>query len=496
MRMVSQIWHFGWHYIMVLFCVCCAGLVSCQSEIVSDDPSLRLSFSHDSILFDTVFTALGSSTKQMMIYNPNRNAILIDRVEMREGTSFFINLDGENQIENMCDITLRGGDSLFLFVRTKIDPQSANSPVLVEDTIVFYLNQTKQEIHLQAYGQNVEILRGDNGLLQFDKLSLTNEKPYLIYDTLLVTGNLSIQQGSTLYMHSGAMIYAYGNVIAKGTLENPITIRGDRTDRLFDSVPYRVASGQWGGIFLVDAESILPPRYEFDYVDIISGSVGLYAISENSVRRPKMSLTNSRIHNHAEYGLVLQNIDATVANTEISNCASHCVYLAGGYHNFVHNTIAAFYGFPFTTINIHNNMLPEDVAAVYINNLSKNSAPTISSFYNCIIAGARKNNLVLATPLPDYYEGHFIGNYMRADSLDSAFARDNVYASDSDSVVFRNTYYLSREYRYYDFNLDSLSPARSIADSTSAIPYPLDRLGNRRKKHPDAGCYEYIEAAK
>ena len=142
--MVSQIWHLGWHYVMVLFCVCCAGLVSCQSEIVSDDPSLRLSFSHDSILFDTVFTALGSSTKQMMIYNPNRNAILIDRVEMREGTSFFINLDGENQIENMCDITLRGGDSLFLFVRTKIDPQSANNPVLVEDTIVFYLNQTKQ----------------------------------------------------------------------------------------------------------------------------------------------------------------------------------------------------------------------------------------------------------------------------------------------------------------------------------------------------------------
>jgi hypothetical protein len=85
---------------------------------------------------------------------------------------------------------------------------------------------------------------------------------------------------------------------------------------------------------------------------------------------------------------------------------------------------------------------------------------------------------------------------MRADSLDSAFARDNVYASDSDSVVFRNTYYLSKEYRYYDFSLDSLSPARSIADSTSAIPYPLDRLGNRRKKHPDAGCYEYTEAAK
>ena len=182
MRTLSHIWHLGWHCVMVLFCVCCSVLVSCQSDIVSDNPTLRLSFSHDSLLFNTVFTTIGSSTRQMMIYNPNRNAILIDRVEMRGGKSFFINLDGENQIENMRDITLRGGDSLFLFVRTKIDPQSVNSPVFIEDTIVFYLNQTKQEIFLQAYGQNVEILRGNNGFLQCDKLSLTNEKPYLIYD--------------------------------------------------------------------------------------------------------------------------------------------------------------------------------------------------------------------------------------------------------------------------------------------------------------------------
>ena len=265
MRMVSQIWHFGWHYVMVLFCVCCAGLVSCQSEIVSDDPSLRLSFSHDSILFDTVFTALGSSTKQMMIYNPNRNAILIDRVEMREGTSFFINLDGENQIENMCDITLRGGDSLFLFVRTKIDPQSANSPVLVEDTIVFYLNQTKQEIHLQAYGQNVNIIRSNDKFVQYNYLRLTNDKPYLIYDTLVVAGNLFIEKGTTVYMHTGAMIYVYGNMTANGSLDEPIIIRGARTDMLFDSVPYRVASGQWNGLYLIHLSDWSKPKYELNY---------------------------------------------------------------------------------------------------------------------------------------------------------------------------------------------------------------------------------------
>ena len=118
-------------------------------------------------------------------------------------------------------------------------------------------------------------------------------------------------------------------------------------------------------------------------------------------------------------------------------------------------------------------------------------APTISSFYNCIITGARKNNVVVATPLPEYYEGEFRGNYLRADSLLETFAEHNVYASDSDTVVFRNTHYLLREYKYYDFRLDSLSPARGIADSIAALSFPYDRAGLRRKPQPDAGCYEW-----
>ena len=87
-------------------------------------------------------------------------------------------------------------------------------------------------------------------------------------------------------------------------------------------------------------------------------------------------------------------MDAKVVNCEISNCASYCVYLAGGKHDFIHNTIAAYYGYPYTNLNIHQNILPEDVAAVYVNNLSKNTAKTISSFTNCIITGGRGNNLL------------------------------------------------------------------------------------------------------
>jgi hypothetical protein len=323
---------------------------------------------------------------------------------------------------------------------------------------------------------------------------LKNTKPYLLYDTVAVAGNLTIEAGTTIYMHTGAMIYAYGNVSATGTKEQPIIFRGDRTDMLFDSVPYRMASGQWDGIYLIHPEGDLPPTYTLDYVEVLSGSIGLYVYSEaKDISLPKLTLTNSRIHNHSIYGLVLQNVDADVVNCEISNCASYCVYVAGGKHNFVHNTIAAYYGYPYTNLNIHNNILADDVAAVYINNLSKNNAKTNTSFSNCIITGGRKNNLVVATPLSDYYEGRFEGNYLRADSLDAIYAKNNVYAQDSDSCVFRNIYYLYKEYHYYDFQLDTLSPARSIGNSAAATTYPVDRLGIQRKEQPDAGCYEFVE---
>lgn len=477
--------------VVILLLTC---LVACQHEIVSDDPNMQISFSHDTVLFDTVFTTMGSSTKLVMVYNPNRQAVQIEQVSMQEGKHFRINLDGENNIEELRDITLRGKDSLFLFVRAYIDPLDENNPVLVEDDIAFRVNGKTQRVKLQAYGQNINKIQGKDGLKVYQNLILNNRKPYLIYDTVAVAGDLTIEAGTTVYMHAGAMLYAYGNVTAQGTKEAPIVFRGDRTDMLFDSVPYRMASGQWDGIYLIHPTDYPTPTYTFDYVDILSGNIGLYTYSENVEQCPKMTLKNSRIHNHSVYGLVLQNVDAEVVNCEISNCASYCVYLAGGKHDFVHNTIAAYYGYPYTDLNIHTNILADNVAAVYINNLSKNTARTISSFTNCIITGGREQNLVVATPLSEYYEGRFEGNYLRTDSLNEAYAKNNVYASDSDSCVFRNIYYLYKEYHYYDFHLDSLSPAQGIADSVAAIPYPTDRDGHPRKGKPDAGCYEFVES--
>ena len=474
-------------FLLIILCAC--ALISCREYQVSEDASLRLTFSCDTLSFDTVFTAQGSSTAQMMVYNPNAHAVIVDKVWLTNGTSFRVNVDGEPQLDRLTNLQINGGDSLFVFVRVDIDPTNVNTPVLVSDQLHFHLsNNATQQVELEAYGQDLTRI-GHKGCGRTDTTMITfsGKKPYLIYDTLVVDGMMKIQAGATIYMHSGACIYALGDVSAKGTQEKPICIRGDRLDYLFEQVPYLYAGGSWNGLYL-QAEK--KQTYEFNYVDILSGNVGLYCINTNTSTLPTMLMNGCRIHNHTLYGLVLLNTNAKITNTEISNCASYCVYCAGGTHQFIHSTIASYFG--STNVRIQS-VAKESTAAVYIDNLSKEEPATNTSFLNCIITGYRPNQLVVATPLDQYYPGLFIGNYLKTDTLEMPHAHDNTYWQVSDTnEVFVNDYFKYKEYVYYDFRLDSLSPAIGIGDSIQALPYPTDRNGvSRAGIKPDAGCYQY-----
>ena len=463
-------------------------LVSCREYQVSDDPTLRLDFSTDTLCFDTVFTAQGSATAQVLVYNRNTSAVVVDRVWLEDGRAFKANVDGEPELDRLTHLQINGGDSAFVFIRVEIDPTGDNQPFLVTDRLHFHLaNGASQQMVLEAYGQDVvRINKPGAGRKDVSSITFTADKPYLIYDTVVVNGTLTIHAGATLYMHQGACLYAFGDVQAQGTAEAPILIRGDRLDNLFDSVPYLYAGGSWNGIYLLADK---PQTYDLHYVDILSGNIGLYCYSSGTSSLPMLRMDGCRIHNHSRYGLVLLNTDALVSNTEISNCASYCVYCAGGTHAFVHTTVASY--FNYTSVRIQS-VAKEDAAAVYIDNLSKTGPQTVTSFSNSIITGYLPNQLVVATPFDAYYPGVFVGNYLKTDSLQVPHAANNVYWQKSDTTeVFVNDYYRYKEYVYYDFHLDSLSPAIGIGDSIAALPYPTDREGvNRAGMKPDAGCYQ------
>ncbi|HCS88342.1 MAG TPA: hypothetical protein DIW30_08160 [Bacteroidales bacterium] len=463
-------------------------MAGCE-EKTNTDPNVRLRFSCDTLRFDTVFTEMNSPTLQFRVYNSQKQAVIIDQIRLKDGRFFRLNVDGETSTERLQQIRLGGGDSMFVFVKARIEEQSSATPVFIEDEICFKTNGSLQNIILEAFGQDVERL--SRYTIYHDTL-LGGGKPYLIYDNLVVDTacTLTLREGTTLYMHDNASIVVYGNLLANGTLEKPVHIQGDRLDDIYTNVPYTVVSGKWNGIYLIQTDKGENSRHQLDNTEIISGKVGLYCSSSDKTKMPELTLSNSRIHNFSQYGIVLQNTNATLQNTEISNCAQYCLHLSGGNYQLVHNTIASYYR--NTDINIQP-VKREDVAAVYINDLSKDNCPTVCKMYNNIITGIRKNNLVLATSLPQRYRGEFAGNYLRSDSIVLDCFRDNIYAGEEDTVFVRPFYSLD-DYYYYDFHLDSVSPARGKGLSEAAATLPYDRDGNPRPKEgSDLGCYQYIE---
>ena len=470
----------------------CVLLPSCR-EAYSDDPTLQLSFSVDTVRFDTVFTSLGSATAQVRVRNLNKKPLYLDYIGLAGGehSYFRLNIDGESNAKHQVEgVELPAKDSLFIFVEVTIDPQNQSTPVLVEDEIVFAFNGKKQSVRLEAYGQDMEVLR--NRVFQVDTV-LQGDVPYLVYGDLVVdTGvTLTLNEGCRLYYHRDARLLVAGNLHALGSVSAPVVMRGDRLDDIFVNISYDFVDGQWGGVWLLHDEG----NHVLRHVEINSGVDGVVMVG--SLRsKPSLLLENCRLHNFSRYGLAVENADVSSVNTEISNCAGYCVYLAGGEHRFVHNTIANY--FSRTTIAIHS-ATRQDQVSVCLNDVDK-TVPMRSVFVNSIVAGTRQEEFGLYSVFPEQYNGEFRSNFLQCDSVglpqfvNNRYLKTYDYMSEkADSTLFKQISYEGEG--YYDFTLDSLSLARDVADWDVAVDYPLDRLGNNRLEDgkPDLGAYEYVE---
>ena len=82
---------------------------------------------------------------------------------------------------------------------------------------------------------------------------------------------LSMAAGVQLYFHDGANLWVHGRIVAEGTVDRPVVFRGDRTDRMFDYLPYDNTPSRWGGIRLKATST----DYRLNHVDIHSASYGI-----------------------------------------------------------------------------------------------------------------------------------------------------------------------------------------------------------------------------
>ena len=106
-----------------------AFISGCKKDEITTDPSSTVSFSADTILFDTVFTTIGSTTSILKVYNNNDQAISISSIQLEgaSGSMYRMNVDGLPGT-SFSDIEIEANDSLFIFVEVTVDPGNVNLP--------------------------------------------------------------------------------------------------------------------------------------------------------------------------------------------------------------------------------------------------------------------------------------------------------------------------------------------------------------------------------
>lgn len=340
---------FSYTLFTLLLAVMLCGITSCITDDFSTSSSDLLTFSSDTVAFDTVITMQGTATKQFMVYNRGKKQLNISSIRMAgEGSGhFFLNVDGQKGRE-FRNVEIRGGDSLFVFVESFIDETAQDQPLLMTDRILFETSGVTQHVTVTAWGQDVVRLSGDT---LWTDTRFTANKPYLIYDTLLVAPGvtLTIDPGATLLFHKGAALRCYGTIKAQGTVDRHITWRGDRLDHVVGDIGFDIMSGQWGGVIFGPGSV----GNELAFVDMRGSGIGMH-VSSNTPTQRSLHLYNCQLHNSSSTILVTYNAWVEAEGTEFSDAAEGVTYFYGGRLHFVNCTFTNYYLFAISSESIVN----------------------------------------------------------------------------------------------------------------------------------------------
>ncbi len=480
------------HILLILILLAFSFQACKKDHTVSNDPSLKLSFSADTVLFDTVFTSLGSATHQLKIYNNHSDDLRISSIRLAggEASPYRFNLDGENGTE-FYDKTIPAGDSLFSFLRVTINPNDLNTPFVVEDDLEFVTNGNTQTIKLLAWGQNANYIVADKVVyigdepypyhIVADSLQTTvwtKEKPYVVYGYALINsyGTLRIEEGTHIYCHQngGILSWSDGQLVIEGTAEEPVVIQGDRLEAYYQNMP-----GQWQQVLMMDGRAGADHR--ISHAIIRNGTIGVNCQSVLKATECALRIDNTIVENQNGYGLfsILYAVEAK--NFVIANCGYANFWAFGGDYRFVHGTIANYWN-----ANEHNN---NENAISVANYAIGGSGPVYYPFRmemdNCIVYGKQKDEFKAAFG-PD------------ADSLytfDHCLIKSEKYNGTKPgfSHCLFNLDPCFANVTKPDCHLDSIaSPAIGMGNPLfgNEVPYDLD--GVSRVGAPDLGAYQYV----
>ena len=377
--------------------------ISCKKE--QFNTSSGISFSTDTLTFDTLFSSLGSTTRFFTIKNNLKQAIKISNIKLAGGASspYRINVDGDAGT-SFSDLEIPAKDSIYVFVEVTIDPNAANLPFLVEDSVQFLTNGNLQQVQLNAYGQNAHFFNADS----IENNTIWNDDlPYVILNYLQIKpgASLTINAGCEVYFGGGAALLVEGSLDVLGTdTSNMVTFRGVRLDKDIADRNYDDFPGQYAGVFFLRGSQgnleFLKMRNSLYGINV--GNIktsedpneNLAALQAMSISNaPEVSIKNSKIYNHAFYGIFGFLGKIYAENTLIYSCGKNLVGLYdGGQYTFLNCT---FYN--RSTLYISHSKEP----SFYINdyfNIGDNTfilADAASAlFENCILYGTLEEEII------------------------------------------------------------------------------------------------------
>jgi hypothetical protein len=312
-------------------------LMNCRKERINTSPTAKLGFSQDTLLFDTLFTTIGSTTRYFSVYNPTNEKLIISTIYLEQGTQsqYRINVDGLSGV-SFSDIEIPAKDSVFIFVQVTINPTAQNTPLLVEDKIKFLTNGNSQEVVLHAFGQDAyfhlrEIISEDTYWL--------NDKPHLIY------GYCALDSGYTLTIPAGTKIHGYNNAIlyiyksslqVQGAVGNEVEFKQARTEN-FLLAPVDSVAGQWRGIYFY-----APKNSVIEYAQIRNAVIGVQIDTLSGL--DSVSLVNVRIHNSVYAGVLTQGGNLFAQSSLFGNSGQFSGFFSIGGKLFIdHCTFANYW---------------------------------------------------------------------------------------------------------------------------------------------------------
>lgn len=498
---------------LLFFVVLAISITSCRKDFSTIPSFGQLEFSKDTVYLDTIFTNIGSATYNLRVYNRSNDDITIPSIGLERGMSsnYRLNVDGIPG-KSFDNIDILAKDSIFIFVETTIDINSIPNP-LYTDRILFDTGNNQQDVDLVTLVQDATFIYPgrDPITMQIDSLSLdgqpttirgrfledselnfTNSKPYVIYGYAAVAANktLTIDPGAIVHFHddSGLIIDTDATLKVNGTLNEKVIFEGDRLENSFSTVP-----GQWGTIWMRQGSK----ENEIHHAQIKNGIIGILVDSITSSSTPTLTLKNTEIFNHSNFGVLARESSIVGENVVIGSAGeSSFAGSVGGSYKFTHSTFANYW---------NNGIRP--LPAVLVNNfftftdqmgqeVTETRDLLKADFINCIIDG--NNNIEF---LADRVDGAAF-NFKLTNTMFRFNDVNNIF-NDIPELDFTNTSLYEnviingisdfRNRSANDFIIGQNSDAIGQGNLSAAALVPFDILGVIRTTNPDLGAYQHIQ---